>query len=210
MRPAAARRPRSPQLQAAATSRCVAVGGARRRAPTRQPPALTGFGRPGRRAGSGTSASLPARWTSPPSPDRPPSHRSTRRLGRRAPASRRSSDPRSYPAPPRVRPAVPARGGPDRRRDRHRPAALDGPRQRPPVHRRAPARLPPRPAGPLAGRVAACAGAFAIIVVYVIAVLLFVEFLDLTLTPLINEIVRFIAGLPRARRAAAATRLRTG
>jgi hypothetical protein len=41
-----------------------------------------------------------------------------------------------------------------------------------------------------------CAGASPIIVVYVIGFLLFLEFLNLTLTPLINEIVRLLQDLP--------------
>ena len=37
----------------------------------------------------------------------------------------------------------------------------------------------------------------AILIVYVVAIVAFVEFLALTLTPLVNEIVRFIADFPK-------------
>ena len=38
---------------------------------------------------------------------------------------------------------------------------------------------------------------FAILIVYVVGILVFVEFLNLTLTPLVNEIVRFVADFPK-------------
>jgi predicted PurR-regulated permease PerM len=38
---------------------------------------------------------------------------------------------------------------------------------------------------------------FAILIVYVVGILAFVEFLNLTLTPLVNEIVRFVADFPK-------------
>ena len=43
---------------------------------------------------------------------------------------------------------------------------------------------------------AACAGALAILLVYVVAILAILEFLNLTLTPLINEIVRLLRTCP--------------
>ena len=50
----------------------------------------------------------------------------------------------------------------------------------------------------------------AILIVYVVAIVAFVEFLALTLTPLVNEILRFIADFPKLadepRRAAPAAR----
>ena len=43
---------------------------------------------------------------------------------------------------------------------------------------------------------AAFAASLAILVVYVVAIVVIVEFLSLTLTPLVNEILRFIADFP--------------
>ena len=104
-------------------------------------------------------------------------------------------DPASPPTRSALRPAVPARRGADRGGDRHRPAALDGPRQRPAVRARPAARVPAGPTGPLAGP-ARRATDFAILIVYIVAFLAFVEFLNLTLTPLINELIRFIEDFP--------------
>ncbi len=66
------------------------------------------------------------------------------------PAVRRPHRPRTTA----LRPAVAACRHPHRRRRRRRPAPVDGARQRPAVHPRPAVRLPPRPAGPLAGRAA--------------------------------------------------------